>query len=59
MRLSLLQLLDKLEGLGGTTVSINVASMTVRDDSDIRKIAKELNTMITNSKRGRGGAYVF
>jgi phage-related minor tail protein len=38
----------------GSTIAINIQNMTVRDDSDIQKISRELYLMIERSKRSRG-----
>lgn len=42
------------DGGGGGNVTINVAKMEVRQESDIEAVAKELYRMIERAKRGRG-----
>ncbi len=39
---------------GGTSVEIKIENMTVRNDSDIKRIAKELHSMINSGTRARG-----
>lgn len=44
---------ETMSMLGGA-ISINIQNMTVRDDTDIEKISRELYTLIERSKRSRG-----
>jgi phage-related minor tail protein len=45
---------SQTQNMLGNTIAINIQNMTVRDDSDIQKISRELYLMIERSKRSRG-----
>lgn len=45
---------SETQAMLGGAISINIQKMTVRDDTDIEKISRELYTLIERSKRSRG-----
>ena len=45
--------------IGNDRITINIENMTVRDDNDIRRIAKQLYAMINQSARGQGLGGVY
>ncbi|WJQ14586.1 replication protein [Geobacillus stearothermophilus] len=45
---------SETQAMLGGTIAINIQNMTVRNDTDIEKISRELYTLIERSKRSRG-----